>query len=48
MSKTDYLVEAQKYEYISRIEVTERQIRSKSEVELDALIEYLNDKGMAY
>ena len=46
MTNNDYLVEAQKYTYISRIEVTERQIRTKSEVELDAFIELLNDKGM--
>lgn len=47
MSKSDYLIEAQKYEYISRIECTEKELRSKSEVEIDALISFLNDKGMA-
>ena len=47
MSKSDYLIAAQKYEYISRIECTERELRSKSEVEIDALISFLNDKGMA-
>lgn len=47
MTKSDYLLEAQQYEYISRIEVSEKEIRSKSEVEIDALISFLNDKGKA-
>lgn len=47
MTKSDYLLEAQQYEYISRIEISEKEIRSKSEVEIDALISFLNDKGMA-
>ena len=47
MTKSDYLLEAQQYEYISRIEISEKEIRSKSDVEIDALISFLNDKGMA-
>ena len=41
----DYLIEAPKYELISRIEINEKEIRSKSECEIQSFIRYLNDKG---
>ena len=45
LSQDNYLIEAPKYDIISRIEVTEQQLRSKSECEIQTFIRYLNDKG---
>ena len=41
----EYLIEAPKYDMISRFEVTEKEIQSKSECELQTFIRYLNTEG---
>ena len=41
----EYLIEAPKYDMISRFEVTEKEIQSKSECELQTFIRYLNNEG---
>ena len=41
----DYLIEAPKYDLISRIECTEKLIQSKSECEIESFIRYLDNKG---